>query len=78
MKMTKTEQRIFALLSEHIGETVSHADLLHIVWGYPPDLAEKMVNKTRTVHMAMSRLNKKLNGQIEKHYGIGYRLQGPQ
>ena len=73
--LTKKEARLYEVLSENIGETVSHSDLLVQVWGYPEDMAQNMATKTRMVHMAVMRLRKKLDDQeISKHYGTGYRL----
>ena len=73
MNLTKTEQKILDLLLDR--GTVSRADILHEVYGYPEDLAERL--QTRTVDVTIGRIRKKLTNGMKIHalYGVGYKLE---
>jgi DNA-binding response OmpR family regulator len=75
MKLTKKESKVYEALKT--AQIVTRPMLLNMVWGYPMDLAEKLVGKTRQVDMTVSRLKRKLpEGQtIETRHGIGYTLK---
>lgn len=77
IKLTKTEFSLLELLGRHVGEVVSRATILDVVWGYT------RFPSTRTVDTHIWRLRKKIGDDGEKPrwihhlHGQGYYLARP-
>lgn len=76
MALTPIECRLVWCLMERSGEYVSTADLLRIVWGYPPDGGSELVR----AHVSNVRRKLRLVGQegllrTAPYHGYGFALE---
>jgi len=77
LKLTKTEYRLLAYLSQHAGQVLSFEQILENVWGW--DYQDSI----QYVHVYVSRLRQKIEPDPQNpqylltEYGIGYRFIQP-
>ncbi len=77
VRLTPTEFRLLAYLTEHAGQLVVHRQVLSAVWGAGYDADVHLLRMTiRNLRM---KLDVVAPGQslIATEYGLGYRLTGP-
>jgi len=74
VKLNPKERQLLDYFRQHVGELLTHEQILEDVWGWP--LGSITRSSRNTLHVHVSRLREKGVRGIENVRNVGYRYEG--